>query len=62
MTTPLSSSSFIHTNTIQQRLIFEQTVHYLPQCIVKTELRSILNVNKKILASKCSQICKYIKR
>ncbi len=58
MTTPVSSSSFIHTNTIQQRLIFEQTVHYLPPCIVKTELRSILNVNKKILASNTSQICK----
>ncbi len=55
---PVSSSSFIHTNTTQQRLIFEQTVHYLPLCIVKTELRSILNVNKKILASNTSQICK----
>ena len=58
MTTPVSSSSFIHTNTIQQRPIFEQTVHYMPPCIVKTELRSILNVNKKILASNTSQICK----
>ena len=54
MTTPVSSSSFIHTNTTQQRLIFEQTVHYLPPCTVKTELRSILNVNKKIHASKTS--------